>query len=147
MNMLAKELSMKTVLIDYQLSSRIEEMIKLAELVDEAFIDDSTLAYSVNLCLEELIVNIIDHGLNNAPDHWIKVCVSVSDECLEIIVEDDAPPFNSFQQVSSPNFSLSLDQIPVGGLGVHIVKQLMDEVNVCHDGHGNRIILVKNFNK
>ena len=132
----------KEVLLDYQVPTRLEEIEKLAKAVNEA-LPDRNLAFSANLCLEELITNTILHGLKGAADRFIHVQISLSDEWLEILLKDDAPRYDPFMQAPKPNLDLDINDRPIGGLGVHLVKKLMDNVHAGYDGTGNLIVLRK----
>ena len=132
----------KKVLLDYQVPARLEEIEKLANAVNMA-LPDRNLAFSANLCLEELITNTILHGLKGAADRFIHVRISVSNEWLEILLKDDAPRFDPFMQSPGPNLDLDIKERQIGGLGVHLVKELMDEVHAYYDGTGNLIVLLK----
>lgn len=132
----------KEVLLDYQVPTRLEEIEKLAKAVNEA-LPDRNLAFSANLCLEELITNTILHGLKGTADRFIHVQISLSDEWLEILLKDDAPRYDPFMQAPKPNLDLDINERPIGGLGVHLVKKLMDNVHADYDGTGNLIVLRK----
>ncbi len=147
MNTRSKELRKKTLLMDYHLPSKLDEIAKLADVVDAALIDRPDLALSANLCLEELITNIIQHGLSGAADRLIRVRMSISAEWLEIIIKDDAPPFDPFSEAPEPDLELDLEDRPIGGLGVHIVKMMMDDARAYYDGSGNLIVLLKTLRK
>ena len=134
----------KKVLLDYQVPTRLEEIEKLAEAVNKA-LADCDLAFSANLCLEELISNTILHGLKGAADRFIHVQISLSNEWLEILLKDDAPRFDPFMQAPNPNLDLDINERPIGGLGIHMVKKLMDKVHAEYDGTGNLIVLLKNL--
>ena len=130
------------VLLDFRLPARLEEIEKLAEAVNKV-LTDRDLAFSATLCLEELITNTIVYGLKRASDRFIHVRLSVSDEWLEILLKDDAPRFDPFSQVPRPDLELDISERPIGGLGVHLVKTLMDEVHAYYDGTGNLFVLYK----
>ena len=134
----------KKVLLDYQVPTRLEEIEKLAEAVNKA-LADCDLAFSANLCLEELISNTILHGLEGAADRFIHVQISISNDWLEILLKDDAPRFDPFMQAPKPNLNLDINKRPIGVLGVHMVKKLMDKVHAEYDGTGNLIVLLKNL--
>jgi len=134
----------KKVLLDYQVPTRLEEIEKLAEAVNKA-LADCDLAFTANLCLEELITNTILHGLKGAADRFIHVQISISNEWLEILLKDDAPRFDPFMQAPKPNLDLDINERPIGGLGIHMVKKLMDKVHAEYDGTGNLIVLLKNL--
>ncbi|MFC0166909.1 SpoIIE family protein phosphatase [Pseudoduganella danionis] len=133
----------KRLLLEYDLPSRLEEIAQLAEAVSTALADRSDLAFAANLCLEELVTNTIQYGLHSAPDRVIHVRMSISDEWLEIILKDDAPPFDPFAEAPPPDLDGDLEARPIGGLGVHLVKTLMDDARAYFDGSGNLIVLLK----
>lgn len=138
-----EQLRDKHLLLDYALSSRLEEIEKLAEAVENALPERPDLAFSANLCLEELITNTIVHGLKGEPDRRLQVQLNMSDEWLEIVVKDDAPPFDPFAEAPVPDTELGVDERSIGGLGVHLVKSMMDETQTYYDGSGNLIVLLK----
>jgi serine phosphatase RsbU (regulator of sigma subunit)/anti-sigma regulatory factor (Ser/Thr protein kinase) len=133
----------KKLLLEYDLPSRVEEISHLAEAVSGTLPDRQDLAFAANLCLEELVTNTIQYGLHSAPDRVIHVRMSISDEWLEIILKDDAPPFDPFAEAPAPDLDGDLDARPIGGLGVHLVKTLMDDARAYFDGSGNLIVLLK----
>ncbi|SER12193.1 ATP-binding protein [Giesbergeria anulus] len=137
----------KTLLLDYQLPAHLQELEKLAAAVEEALPEHPDLAFSVNLCLDELITNTILHGLQGAQNRLIRVRMNISAQLLEIFIKDDAPHFDPFLQAPIPDLDLDLDERQVGGLGVHLVKTLMDDVRTYYDGSGNLIVLLKTLRK
>jgi len=141
------ELQGKTLLLDYQMPSRIEEISNLAQAIEEVLPLRPDLAFSANLCLEELITNTIQHGLGGVPDRQIHVQVNITEEWLEIILKDDAPAFDPFAQAPLPDLDLDVEMRPIGGLGVHLVKTLMDDARAYYDGSGNLIVLLKTLRK
>ena len=141
-----KEFSAKTLLLDYQIPSKLEELAKLAEAVESALPNLPNLAFSANLCIEELITNTVQYGLKGADNRLIRVRMSLSSEWLEILIKDDAPPFDPFAEAPLPDIDLDLENRPIGGLGVHIIKTMMDDVKAYYDGSGNLIVLLKNLN-
>ncbi|MDD3609959.1 MAG: ATP-binding protein [Halothiobacillaceae bacterium] len=137
------ELRNKRLLLDYQLPSQLGEIAKLAEAVEGVLPNRPDLAFTANLCLEELITNTINYGLSGAPDRVIRVRISLSDDWLEILLKDDAPPFDPFAEAPTPDLDLDIDERPIGGLGVHMVKSMMDAAHAYYDGSGNLIVLLK----
>lgn len=134
----------KQVLLDCRVPARLEAIETLADAVNEV-LPDRDLAFSVNVCLEELITNVIVHGLKGAADRFMQVQLIISDDWLEILLRDDAPRFDPFMQAPEPNLDLDVNDRPIGGLGVHMVKKLMDEVHADYDGAGNLIVLRKHL--
>lgn len=136
----------KRQLLDYKLPSALAEIAKLADVVENTLHDWPDLIFPVNLCLEELITNIIQHGLNGDCNRFISVKINISEDWLEIVLKDDAPPFDPFTEAPAPNLDVDLDNRFVGGLGIHIVKSMMDNTKAYYDG-GNLIILFKTLKK
>ncbi len=134
-------------LLDSSLPAELASILTLSEQVEAALAPLPRQAFAVNLCLEELVTNTVKHGVNGAHGHRIRVRIERSDRCLEILYSDEAPPFNPFEQAPEPDTALDIDQRPVGGLGVHLVRQLMDRV--AWEGRpalgGNRIRLQLNL--
>ncbi|MGR8981453.1 MAG: ATP-binding protein [Gammaproteobacteria bacterium] len=135
------------VLLDCRVPTRLEEIERLADTVNEVLPERQDLAFAANLCLEELITNTIVHGLKGASDRFIHVRIIVSNDWLEILLKDDAPRFDPFMQAPSPNLGLNINERPIGGLGVHMVKKLMDDVRADYDGTGNLIVLRKSLSQ
>jgi serine phosphatase RsbU (regulator of sigma subunit)/anti-sigma regulatory factor (Ser/Thr protein kinase) len=132
-----------TLLLEHSFPSSIDELPKVAQLVDEVLADRRELALATNLCLEELIVNTVNHGLKGAADREIHIRLTISDEWLQILLKDDAPKFDPFNEAPTPNLDLDAEQRPIGGLGVHLIKSMMDRAEAFYDGSGNLIVLLK----
>jgi len=103
---------------------------------DHGLSDDDMMA--INLALDEVITNIIDYGYDDQADHEIHVTMAVEGERLTIEVEDDARQFDPLQ-APPPDLDLPLEERPVGGLGIHIVRSLMDTVE--HQRRNDRNVL------
>lgn len=129
--------------MNYKLPSRIEEISKLSELINRTFSLNHDLAYLVNLCLEELITNIIWHGLKGRGDSEIEVTIDLSPSRLQIVLVDQAPPYDPFSRAAKPNVDAALDERNLGGLGVYLVRKLMDDASYFYDSQGNHITLLK----
>ncbi|TNE47709.1 MAG: ATP-binding protein [Bacteroidetes bacterium] len=82
---------------------------------------------NIHLALDELINNIISYGYPEDQGHHIDVSVTLSHHLLTIVIEDEGTPFNPLE-LEQPNTSLSASKRKIGGLGVHLVRNLMDKV-------------------
>lgn len=97
---------------------------------------------SVLLALEELLVNIVTHGYQDDQSHTIAVMLELHDSRLSVEITDDGMAFDP-RTVPAPNFSMSLDERPIGGLGVWLTLKMMDEIDYRREGHSNKLRLVK----
>jgi len=131
------------VLIDAEFRSTLAGMAALLETVSSRLPHE--VAFAVRLCLEELIVNVITHGLGNDPGHVIRVRLTISGPWLEVRLKDDAPAFDPFTEAPSPGLTLGVEERSVGGLGIHFVRRTMDEYRWHYIDGGNLIVLRKHL--
>ena len=89
----------------------------------------------INICLEELFTNIVSYGYeDNLESPIIFTLTLIADE-LTIKVEDEGMPFNSLT-VKNPEMVDDLNIIQIGGFGVYIAKELMDDI--CYKRYGGK---------
>lgn len=127
--------------------NRREEFAQVVEAVDrlagEHHMAPDTIA-DVQIALDEVLANIVDYGYTDDADHDISIWLCVSGDVLEATVEDDGMPFNPLES-ATPDISSPLRERGVGGVGLHFVKNLMDEVTYRRIGDRNRLVLRKNL--
>ena len=82
--------------------------------------------FQINLVLEELVTNVITHGLGVGRPGSIGVRIERDGDRVDIVLTDDAPPFDPFA-LPPPDLTADIEHRPIGGLGVHFVRTLMDE--------------------
>src|SRR4051794_9450263 len=85
------------------------------------------LVSELNLALEEIITNIISYGFEDSAAHTIRIELQLTDRLLTTRVEDDGRPFDPLD-AGEPDVSAALEDRPVGGLGILLVRKLMDHV-------------------
>lgn len=98
--------------------------------------------FELNLALDELFTNIISYGYRDEHDHLIDVAITAHDNHLEICIEDDGVPFNP-TAVSEPDLPCDIETCKIGGLGIHLIKNLMDEICYQRCRGKNRLTLRK----
>jgi serine/threonine-protein kinase RsbW len=96
--------------------------------------------FRLTLALDEVVSNVIRHGCADGGDHTVSVRVLVADGLVTAIVEDDGIPFNP-HDAPAPNLDAPIEERQPGGLGVHLVKSTMDEVQYRRDGQRNVLTL------
>ena len=95
-----------------------------------------------NMVFDELLNNIISYAYQDQNVHEIGIQVNLVNSRLIIEVEDDGIPFNPFMR-DDPNTQAGLDEREIGGLGIHLVKNVMDEVSYKRQLNRNRVTLIK----
>ncbi len=103
------------------------------------------LLFRVHLVLEELVLNIIDYGFDDGKDdHELVVVLMSEDDNLTIEITDDGIPFDPLHDAKVPDTDAPLEDRPIGGLGVHLVRTMMDEVSYRWEDGKNHLTLVAN---
>jgi len=94
----------------------------------------------VSIVFDDLLNNIISYGFSDDEEHEIEIDVAYSPDKLVITITDDGIPFNPFDQVG-PDISLSIEERDIGGLGVLLIKELMDEYQYQRHSNSNVVTL------
>ncbi len=126
------------------IETRLEELTRLTEVVENlGEQEDWSLALvgKVNLVLEELAMNTINHGHDEGL-HEITVTFNSTDEALTIDVVDDGKPFDPLHDAPIPDVNAPIHERPIGGLGVYLVRKLMDELTYRREEGRNHLTLV-----
>nr|NJM01239.1 ATP-binding protein [Desulfobacula sp.] len=98
----------------------------------------------IDLILEELFTNVVNHGFKDNKEHDIDISLSCDDRILEIRMEDDGEPFD-ITASPLPDTRCALDKRGIGGLGIHLVKHFIDECRYYRKKNRNIIVLKKNI--
>jgi len=103
--------------------------------------EEDTMA--VRVSVEELCENVITHGYAGREPGPLSIEFTGSNDRIVVAVEDRGVPFDP-AHVAAADTTSDWDQRPLGGLGWHLVRKLMDEVHYERvDDGGNRTTLVK----
>lgn len=97
---------------------------------------------SISVALDELLANALSHGLAGPVAGLLTVEVELDQERVTVTLTDDGPAFNPFEQ-AAPDTTLSVEERPIGGLGIHLVRGLVDEVSYERRDGCNVVGLVK----
>jgi serine/threonine-protein kinase RsbW len=116
----------------------MREFLEQAVLVLGGSEDD---AGDLVLAVNEAVTNVLLHGYNGRPGPVI-LCVEVVNDDLRVILTDAAPFFDP-TRVPPPDIFLPLEDRPLGGLGVHMMRQLTDELVYRPLADGNELAFVK----
>ena len=96
----------------------------------------------VNICLDELFTNIVLYGFKDDREHTIRFGMDLNGNALMIKIEDNGIPFNPLFTKNS-ELPVDIDDARIGGLGLHIVKRLMDDIWYARKSGRNRLTLKK----
>lgn len=100
--------------------------------------------FNTNLAIDELLSNVIKYGYGDATEsHEIVIELLRADEALTIILRDDGVAFDPLADAPPPDLDSNVDDRPIGGLGVHLVKTLVDEVRYARVDGQNEVTLIQ----
>lgn len=102
----------------------------------------SRVGLHVQLAVEEVVVNVIEHGYRHDPGRVIEVRLDVIDGTLTATVVDDAAPFDPLQ-VAAPDVGAALATREAGGVGILLARRLMYGVVYRREGDRNILVLTK----
>lgn len=114
------------------LKNDLAEIERLAEFVEtfcQPLNPTQKDVLSLQLALEEAVTNVVNHGYKDGAAHEFTVSLDVGpgDGSVVAVLTDDAPAYDPLAR-AEVDTSLPLEQRPIGGLGVHLVRKLMSSV-------------------
>ncbi len=131
--------------LDLTVETRLEELDRLSAAVEDFGAEDDwppNLTFQVNLVLEELWLNVLNYG-HDGGEHEVDIRLTSDTEVLTIEITDDGKPFDPFTEAPEPNVTGDLGDRAIGGLGVYLVRTMMDEWRYTREDGKNHLILVK----
>jgi serine/threonine-protein kinase RsbW len=99
-------------------------------------------AHGFELALEEIFMNVVMHGSRPGTAPQIEISLVFADGGVVMTLEDDGPEFDPLS-LPQPDVEASLGDRRVGGLGVFLVRQMMDVVSYHRVGVRNRLRMSK----
>jgi len=125
---------------------RIESLDPIFLFLDEVAAHhgfDASVSYLINLVVEELFTNIVKYGRQQEQE--VPISVEKEDGRVVIrIVDNDAPDFDP-THAPRADTEASLSQRKVGGLGIHLIREMVDGFEYNYDGRRSEIVVVKNL--
>jgi len=117
---------------------------QLGKMCKEWNISDDV-AFSMNLALEEIVTNIINHGYKGKEDYDITIRFSLEAHNLRVQIKDGAPEFNPLNVAEPTDLDKPLEERSIGGLGIHLVKKFTDNFSYRRNNSKNIITLLKSL--
>lgn len=127
------------------LCNDLAELERLYDEVDafgQAHSLSAEVQHAIQLALGELVSNVIRHAYTDSCEHHIQVKVTVQPGEVVVEIEDDGCAFNLLER-PPVELDVPLEQRKVGGLGVHLVREMMDRVEYERCGDHNRVRVAK----
>jgi anti-sigma regulatory factor (Ser/Thr protein kinase) len=129
------EMTIKSVSAEIpSVSASLEEVMHAQEFSTDDILD-------TQLAVEEVITNIINHGYKNACGEIIISC-RITHYQAEIQIKDTAPRFDPLS-LPEPKLDGTIEDRKIGGLGVFLIRQVMDEMVYRYENGWNILVLIK----
>jgi serine phosphatase RsbU (regulator of sigma subunit)/anti-sigma regulatory factor (Ser/Thr protein kinase) len=147
--------------ISIRLAADLDELARLAEALEaagETFGLAPKIVFNLNLVLDELVTNTVSYGYGDATSaganaganagthaktgHGIEIALRRDGADLVVTYEDDAAPFNPLD-IPPPDLESDLEDRHIGGLGIHLVRTMMDSVTYERRNDRNRLVMTK----
>ncbi len=113
------------------LPNDISETPQLAEFVDsvcEALHFDQATIMKMNLAIEEAVVNVMNYAYPKGEHGDVNIEAVANDQRLKFTITDSGAPFDPTSR-DEVDTTLSAEERPIGGLGIHLIRQIMDSIN------------------
>ena len=129
--------------VETSILNKIRDLARMPELVaqlaqQQGLSEDAV--FGMNVALDEMLSNIIKYGYTDDAIHEIRIRLSVSGPMLVTEIEDDGQPFDPCK-AAAVDVDAPLEERRVGGLGIHIVRNLMAEVGYSSAAGRNRLVM------
>lgn len=129
--------------VETSILNKIRDLARMPELVEKFAAEcrlSPNVVFGLNVALDEMLSNIIKYGYTDDAIHEIHIRLSVAGPLLVAEIEDDGQPFDPCG-ASAVDVNAPLEERKVGGLGIHIVRTLMSEVDYARIAGRNRLVM------
>jgi anti-sigma regulatory factor (Ser/Thr protein kinase) len=133
----------KAITISNQIT-QLEVLANAMENISEEWDIPMNISLSFNLVLEELVTNIIFYGYDDKNDHEIRIGLSYDNNIMQIQIEDDGREFNPLL-MAEPDLDVAIENRKIGGLGIHFVRKIMDDIIYLRSENKNILTMKKNI--
>ncbi len=129
------------------IQNNIEElnrMVAFLDILEEEWVLSPGHISSINLVLEEALTNVIFYAFEKGVTSEILIDFALEGTQLTIVITDEGRPYDPTKK-EDPDINLSANDRPIGGLGIFLIKKIMDEVAYQRIGNKNQLIMKKTW--
>lgn len=131
------------------LPNDVQEVPQLNVFVDEVCeqVDfDMSTTLKLNLAIEEAVVNVMNYAYPAGEKGDVDIEAMINDEYLVFVISDSGTPFDPTAK-AEVDTTLSVEERGIGGLGIHLIRQIMDTINYKRVNGKNVLTLRKKLTK
>ncbi|MGH9323379.1 MAG: ATP-binding protein [Vicinamibacteria bacterium] len=129
----------------FRIQGAPEELASVLDRIEALVLEQGLspdLASEMRLVAEEALTNVLHHAYEPQEKTAVEVTLRVEAAEVRLLFRDRGRAFNPLES-GSPRFDLPVEQRPLGGLGIHLIKTLTDEQIYSREGEENVLVLVK----
>ena len=129
------------------LHNDVQEVPLMTEFVEKTAEQanlDPSVTMSLTLAIEEAVANIMKYAYPEGEVGPIEINATINDGSLAFTIKDSGTPFDP-TQVKKADITLSAEDREIGGLGIHLIRNIMDTVEYHHTSSQNILTLTKNL--
>ena len=127
------------------LTNDLKDVPRLATFVEEiceALSFDDMVTMQMNLAIEEAVVNVMNYAYPAGVKGTVNIDAKASAEWVKFIISDSGAPFDPTAK-AEVDTTLSAEERGIGGLGIHLIRQIMDSINYEREDGRNVLTLIK----
>ena len=100
------------------------------------------IAVRLNLAVEEAVVNVMNYAYPEGTVGYVDIDMDADEKAVTVILSDTGIPFDPTKK-EKVDTTLSAEERPIGGLGIHLVREIMDTIDYAYTDHKNILTLKK----
>jgi serine/threonine-protein kinase RsbW len=132
-----------TLTINNQISE-IRRMSQWLETTSQQLGLPADSIFKFDLCANEAVTNVISYAFPENGDHEITLRLSVDHQAASLVIEDDGTPFNPLDTPDHVQ-PASLEEASIGGLGIDLIRRMMDECDYAYRSGRNILRMTVNL--
>ncbi|WP_309399526.1 ATP-binding protein [Cerasicoccus maritimus] len=123
--------------------SELEKLAADLEAFGDEHMVNPAIVHAFNLCLDEILTNIISYGFEDGADHRVDLELSMEGEFVVATMTDNGKEFNPLTDAKDPDLESAIEEREIGGLGIFFLKQMMDELDYQYVDGRNQLTMKK----
>ena len=131
------------------LPNDIETISQLNEFID-GFCEETGISkdvcMSLNLAIEEAVVNVMNYAYPEGTVGHVDIEVDADKESITFVISDTGKPFDPTKK-EDVDITLPAEKRKIGGLGIHLIRRIMDDIDYQYTDKKNILTLKKKLNK
>lgn len=135
---------MKNMIKTMVFDAAIENLYPILTVVDEEVSKingDKAVISDINICIEEIFVNIVSYAYRDTIGQ-VEMKLEITDDTFHMLFCDSGIPYNPLER-ANPDTTLSASERSIGGLGIFMVKEMMDSVTYEYKEKRNCLQITK----